>query len=227
MKKLLSLAVASFAMAAVADPYSPTIGVTQVTTTNKNTIVAVPFSSLAGGNVSVTNLVCTNGLDSGTHIYVFKDNSYKAWKLEAGGWSALDTVSGSVLAVPSTGDDLVASPGAIWVVLPEAPAAAKTFCIYGQYAAITETAITAGANNLVANPLQSKATVGFTENPVRGDTIIIPQDGTPESYTYGKKGWTSNGASATLPAIEVGQGFWYMCNATSTVTKVTWTQVTP
>ena len=230
MKKLLSLAVASFAMAAVAVDYSPTIGVTQITTTNKNTIVAVPFNSLAdGGNMSVTNLVCTNGLSSGTHIYVFKGGNYKAWTLDAAnGWAALDTVSGnSDLAVPSAGDDLVASPGAIWVVLPEAPADSKTFCIYGQWADITATDITAGANNLVANPLQSKATVGFTGSPVRGDTIVIPQDGTPESYTYGKKGWTSDGASATLPNIEVGQGFWYVCNSTSTVTKVTWTPVTP
>ena len=78
MKKLLFLAVASFAMAAVAVDFSPTIGVTQVTTTNKNTIVAVPFNSLAdGGNMSVTNLVCTNGLDNGTHIYVFKGGKYK------------------------------------------------------------------------------------------------------------------------------------------------------
>ena len=146
----------------------------------------------------------------------------------ANGWAALDTVSGnSDLAVPSAGDDIVASPGAIWVVLPEAPADSKTFCIYGQWADITATDITSGANNLVANPLQSKAVVGFTGNPVRGDAIIIPQDGTPESYTYGKKGWTSDGASATLPNIEVGQGFWYVCNSTSTVTKVTWTPVTP
>lgn len=227
MKKLLSLAVASFAMAAVAVDYSPTIGVTQITTTNKNTIVAVPFNSLAdGGNMSVTNLVCTNGLDNGTHIYVFKGGKYKAWTLDAAnGWTALDTVSGnSDLAVPSAGDDLVASPGAIWVVLPKAPAESKTFCIYGQYTNATETAITAGANNLVANPLQSAATFVLNGTPAKGDVIIIPNDGASESYSYGRGGWVVNGVSFELSyiTIKVGQGFWYVSKLGSGVSTITW-----
>lgn len=228
MKMTLSLSVAAFALAAMAD-YSPTIGVTEITTTNKNTIVAVPFTSLSnGGDLSVTDLVCTNGLAVGTSIYVFKNNGYKAWMLDASGWEAAATVpEGAEYSKPESGDDLVSSPGAIWVVLTAAPATSQPIYIYGQYTNATETTITTGANNLVANPLQSKAVVGFTGNPVRGDAIIIPHDGTPESYTYGKKGWTSDGASATLPNIEVGQGFWYVCNSTSTVTKVTWTPVTP
>ena len=78
MKKLLSIAVASFAVEAMAAvttvPTSPTIGVTQIPLTYKDTIIAVPFLSLAdGNNISVTNLVCTNGLSQGDILYVFED----------------------------------------------------------------------------------------------------------------------------------------------------------
>ena len=51
MKKLLMIAVAALVSAASAEYTSQTIGVTKVTTTNQNTILAVPFASLNGGVV--------------------------------------------------------------------------------------------------------------------------------------------------------------------------------
>lgn len=228
MKKLISVAFASLAAVAVASSYSPNIGVTQISTTNKNTIVAVPFTSLSNGdNISVTDLVCTNGLESGTYIYVFKDNSYKAWSLGDSGWVPANIATlGSEISTPAAGDDLVASPGAIWVILKTAPVEAKTFCIYGQYTNVTESAIVAGSN-LIANPLQSAASVSVAM-PVAGDQIIIPGDSNPVSYTYSKKrnaetgNWTSNGAVATLPSVAVGQGLWYVRKSGSAATTITW-----
>ena len=165
MKKLLSAAVAAVSIAAMADiNYSPTIGVTQITTTNKNTIVAVPFTSLAGDTaISVKDLVCTNGIDVGSWIYVFKDNSYKAWQLADTGWAAATTaVEGdSGYSIPATGDENVASPGAIWVILKDAPQAGtpKSIYIYGNYTNQATQVTVAAGNNLIANPLQSDANI--------------------------------------------------------------------
>ena len=122
MKKLLSLSVASLALVAAAEyTASPLIGVTEITTTNKNTIVAVPFNSLAGaGNISVTDLVCTNGLENNTWIYVHTGSAYSAWKLTAEGWQA---------AISATPDQIIGASAAeanqtvnygtsFWIVLP-------------------------------------------------------------------------------------------------------------
>lgn len=238
MKKLLSLSVASLALVAAAEyTASPLIGVTEITTTNKNTIVAVPFNSLAGaGNISVTDLVCTNGLSTGTSIYVFKDNGYKAWLLQGSGWEAATTVGeGAPYVAPGSGDEVVASPGAIWVVLTQAPTTPQHIYIYGQYTNATESAVAANASNLIANPLQSAATFALDGTPAIGDMIIIPNDGTPESYTYAKmRGsqdgvWTRSGSApvASLSmSIQVGQGFWYVAKGSS-VTKVTWSASAP
>ena len=81
MKKLLSLAVAAFALAAMADYAGQTIGVTKITTTNQNTIVAVPFTSLTNSlvNISANDLVSPVGLPQDTVLQVFKNNQYYGW----------------------------------------------------------------------------------------------------------------------------------------------------
>ncbi len=138
MKKLLSIAMASLAVAAFADPpantASPTIGVTAITVTQKNTIVAVPFKSLAdGGNIAVTDLVATNNLSVGDWLYVFDGTSYSAWSLTAEGWvaTASASTSGGVTdAVANDAKKYVAAPGAIWLVLKDAPKPSKTVYIW-------------------------------------------------------------------------------------------------
>ena len=81
-----------------------------------------------------------------------------------------------------------------------------------------------GVANLIANPLQSDATVALSGTPAKGDVIIIPTDGAAESYSYGRGGWVNNGVSFDLASItvKVGQGFWYVSKSTTGVTKVTW-----
>ena len=225
MKKLLSFAVAALSIAAVADvSYSPTIGVTEITTTNKNTIVAVPFTSLGGDEaISVTDLVCTNGIDVGSWIYVFKAGGYKAWHLGNSGWEAATTANEgeSDYSTPTAGDENVASPGAIWVILKDAPAAnePKSIFIYGNYTNPATSVSIAAGNNLIANPLQTDATITIA-NPTALDQIIVPNDVKSVVYTYAATGkWCKiEGKKRTegTPEIPVGQGFWYISKATGT-----------
>lgn len=229
MKKLLFIAVASSALVAVAEYTSQTIGVTEITTTNANTIIAVPFASLnGGGNISANDLVCTNGLEHGTALHVFKDNTYYSWALDrSAGWLPAPGTSQSSEVVIANSD--VACGGAIWIVLPEVPSTPKSIFIYGDFSSpVMASSLVSGKDNLVANPLQSKATI--TVEPAVGDVLTVTKDGVADKYEFkqNKKqtslsGWRKDGTSASLPQIEVGQGIWY--KRAGADTTITWTAV--
>lgn len=223
MKKLLSLAVASFALVAVADGYtSQTIGVTKITTSIKDTIVAVPFKSLTNATVSVSanDLVCTNGLPANTRLAVFVNNSYGYWELAPEGWVVPANQS---IDVPA--NSLVRSGGAIWVQLPTAPETTQDIYIFGDFTVQqTTSAIFGGGSsvaNLVANPLQSVATINVA-NPVVGDQIIVPNNGIYNYKTNGKTSAWRKGTASGLPTINVGQGIWYVRAANASETTITW-----
>lgn len=226
MKKLLSLAVAAVALAAMADYAGQTIGVTKITTTNVNTIVAVPFTSLTNSlaAISANDLVSPVGLPKDTVLQVFKNNQYYGWQLDNNGvWVAVGDQAASQADVIA--NSTIACGGAIWVVLPSAPNPSQDIYIYGDFTTEpTQSSIAPGVANLIANPLQSDATVALSGAPAKGDVIIIPTDGAAESYSYGRGGWVNNGVSFDLASItvKVGQGFWYVSKSTTGVTKVTW-----
>ena len=224
MKTLLSIAVASLAVAAVADSYSPTIGVTAVTTDKKNTIVAVPFDSLNGGEgIPANELVKTAGLTEGTSLYIYSGSSYSAWTLVSGQWVAAISASTATpvgAGTPGAGSTApLAAGSAIWLVRPESDKGSKTFYIYGKWKNPTSKTVAVGAQ-LVANPLQSPLSLAEKiSNPTAGDEIVTATDGVSERYAYRvnkktKEGmWRKDNAEATLPTIPAGQGFWYVAAA--------------
>ena len=236
MKKLLSIAVATLAVAAVADYTPQQVGVTAVTTTLKSTVVSVPFTSLAGGNISAKELVKTTNLAEGTCLYVFQDNAYTGWVLAGNQWGPVtvaSTVDGVSVGIPA-GNQKLNAGDAIWLVRPGTDTGSKTFYIYGTpVAGLNSKTIPATSDavvhNLVANPLQSNATISV-DSVVAGDEIIIPGDGVPVRYNYktrkdGTGGtWRCNGQAASLPTIAVGQGFWYIRAANSAAATITFTQ---
>ncbi len=152
MKKLLSVAVSSLAMAAMAVDVA-TVGVTEVTTTLKNTIVAVPFEKLGGGDINVHDIVKTTGLPEVTQLYVFNGGNYKGWLCQNGAWQAMTTAStidGITVGTPAGTETMVAG-SAIWLVLPEVPTSEQKFIVYGAYKTGVTSAIAPGTN-LIANP---------------------------------------------------------------------------
>lgn len=238
MKKLFSIAMASLAVAALADPpanpASPTIGVTAITTSLQNTIVSVPFTSLNGGGaIDVKQLVATQGFVNGDWLYVFDGTSYYSWTLAGGVWTAVTSATTSGGIIPAELNDTksaVSAPGAIWVVFKDVPLAEKTFYIYGQYAAIASQSIVNGKNNLVANPLQSAA-VPTVSGAVKGDSIVVPSATGSTTYSYTQKrnkpetlGWydPSGTKLETFPATPQGQGFWYIRNAGEGECSISW-----
>lgn len=220
MKKLVFVAVASLAIAAVA--YTPQqVGVTTFTPTTQNAIVPVAFKSLSDGTsaVSPKDLVKTANLDDNTWLIAVTNGAYSSWMLEDGEWTSAIYSTALVQGMTAGADETTLTAGsAIWIIFPDTP---KQVTIYGAPASGVTSAIAANAATLVGNPLQAEATISVT--PVAGDAIVIPTSNssanryvyrTSKSKAVGE--WRLDGATATLPSIGVGQGFWYIRNGDAT-----------
>ena len=91
MKKILSIALCAAAVSVFGETETGTqlggeIGVAEVTSSNKNTIVAISYNDLAGGSGMVySNLVKTTNLTKGDRLIEFRDDKYTGWVLAQSG----------------------------------------------------------------------------------------------------------------------------------------------
>ena len=228
MKKLLTIAVASIAVAAAAEgTYSPSIGVTSISLSQKNNVIPVQFTSLKeSGNVKAVDLVCTNNIPLASHLYVY-NNGYTAWELGASGWVPANTVSTSdgINYSPGAAEMSLSAGSAIWLSFPETPSPAINVSFYGQVAAATNTVITTGSikdpvSTLVCNPTGSEisgATLAeklSALSPKQGDKIRLDDASFAGYYSYNGSNWgLINGTfpiPTGLPALPANKGFWYV-----------------
>lgn len=233
MKKLLSIAAASLAVSAIA-AYTPvSVGVTKITTTNKDTIIPVAFKALSdGGDIPVAQLVNPDGLINGTTLYVYDGSGYSAWVLGSGVWTGTAKVTKDGINAAAGGESAkLAAGGAVWIVRPDTDTAESCdIYVYGAYPspAVTTSTAAKDVSTLVANPLQSRATISIT-GLTKGDVILVPTgDSTdPDRYlctTAGDKPvWKKSRVATPLPTFAMGQGFWYVPTATSSGVTISWT----
>lgn len=237
MKKLLSIAVASFAVAAVAAEFSPEIGVTTLSLSAKNNVIPVQYTSLASdGAVTADALVCTNNIPLNSHLYIYASDTYSAWTLTANGWEALDTSStssdGITAGVPAEGQTLPTGSG-IWLSLSSAPEQAVLVSVYGKVASGIKSTISAGTSaspvsSLVCNPKGSTVSAEDLTtklsalNPVKGDKVQLIQSTFSGYYIYNGSAWKKvSGTTITDGLGDLGayQGFWYVSKGgTGTIT---------
>lgn len=236
MKKILTIAVASLAIAAVADSYSPQIGVTTLSLSKKNNIIPVQFTSLASsGDVTADALVCTNNIPQNSYLLAYADDKYSAWVLGDSGWTAADISNVDGVSVTGNAASSELSAGsAIWLSFPNA-SANRLVSVYGKVAASTNITIAAGKSNLICNPKGAAADLNFSTGFAftNGDKItIVGTDEFSGYYVYSStaNGWkrvTSDGISADTVSsisIPVNCGCWYVSKATSegTVGTIQW-----
>ncbi len=237
MKKLLTIAVASLAFAAMAEYSAPQIGVTTITATAKNTIIPVPFLSLSDGSsaVSAADLVKTTNLKSGTWMLAVSGNAYSAWTLteDNGTWTptAINSTALGITATAAASDATLIAGSAIWIVLPDAESYSTAITVYGAYSSSVTSTVdgdTAATATLIANPIQGSATFAIT-TAVAGDQIVVPTNSSADRYVCKLRKstqtlvWSKDGAVAGLPTLTVGQGIWYIRAAGAADASIAWT----
>lgn len=248
MKKLLSM-VAVGAVAGVAmgvDVLETTVGVTAVSCSTTNAIIAVSYGDLAtSGNISISNLVKTTNLKAGDTLQVYneatgkfivftlegKDNSPKFWKAtEAFTLNAKETEKADPAATTR-------APGyGIWLIRGSGWASSGyptfTFYLYGNpnvtrpETSGTAISIPADAARLVGNP-KGTAAVPTVTNVAANDRIIVPAStltGT-RIYTWNAttSKWTTKvkGQREEL-SVPPGSGFWYAPSGTGSARQLYW-----
>lgn len=238
MKTFIAATFASVAVAALANSFSPVIGVTEITATSQNTIIPIPYKSLANSanNVTLADLVRTTGLPVGTWLLAFNGTQYESWKLEvnsaSSSWTPVKYASsinmGETGVAQGANTKEFAPGGAFWIVLPNAPSAdGQKIYVYGSYSNDVTSKVPAGKTMLVANPKQGAATPAV-EGAVAKDQMVCIKSGVVTTYTYDGTKWgrwvttTTAGKSSLefvegLPELEVGDGFWYKSKKSTAV----------
>lgn len=252
MKKLLSIALCAAAVSAFADSTEALlgqVGVTAITNSFTNTIVAVSYDDLAltnGSGIVVSNFVKTANLDADDQLAIFKGSgTYDTWVLrENGGVKCWDknevtfTVGPDGKLQEGTGtpaSDFTQIVGTgIWLIRQnptDESGNAKPFYIYGKPASAPKSEIKAGKWTLIGNPTQSEIAIGkdMVEGASEGDQIVVPvaPNGNLCYYTFhSTKGWqrtsvdeAGNPVFKTDLKLGAGLGCWIK---TKSDAQITW-----
>ena len=249
MKKLLSIALCATAVSAFAgstEALLGQVGVTAITTTFSNTIVAVSYDDLAltnGSGIVVSNFVKTTNLTVGDRLAIFKNGEYTTWTLELGEGNAKYWAKNDVAFFVDAKGNQTEGPGTsasgiteavgtgIWLIRQnptDDKDAAIPFYIYGKPVNSQVSTAVAGKWTLLGNPKQTAAKPTIT-GMADGDTIQFPTASLMlkvHTYNENLKKWTYwNGnvpeATTDVPDVPAGLGFWYVSTGKGSV-EVKW-----
>lgn len=242
MKRILSIVLCATAIAAFGEETAVTdvtFSLYPVTSSLKNTIVAISLRGMDGQPVAIANLVKTANLTSGDRLYAFEDGVYEEWSLENGAWVKVEkkymmNKEGQLVEAggvdPATSTKEVGS--GIWLVRNDSyePGTEFKFYLYGKPVTSPTSTTAAEAWTLIGNPTRETVTITaerFGANALsEGDQIVIPlaPSGNLSRYTYSVKyGWRTTDAKGqwvtTSPSLGAGLGCWIR---TTKVASINW-----
>lgn len=247
MNKLLSIAFCAAAVSAFADPAEAVlgqVGVTAITSSLQNTIVAVSYDDLAGGSgMVVSNLVKTANLEAGDQLAVFNNGEgseiYDTWTLTKDEndvlyWAKNDKTFFVDANGLREGEGQAASAvtnmvgTGIWLCRKTPPTGSFTFYIYGKPSTAKTITTTPGVWNLVGNPTQGDVTITKAIAPgANNDEILVPGEQGLVRYLYKtaandhQGGWlrakNAQGEWGPAPDITAGTGFWIKTTSAITI----------
>ena len=212
-----------------------TIGVLKATASTAQTIVAVPWAAFGGGDVTVADLLRTDGLSVDDELFVYNPSTqnFRAWTLGSGKtWEPTTVIAAGTNATPGDDASSVTVARGSGVLLKRGSVSAP-LCFVGEVASGGKTALgaaqtsgTDGAQswNLVASPSVEALDIANFPAPSSGgwDRIIVLTSGAPLNLTYknGKWGYNkvevkNNGMAVPTRVTEgvsmpAGVGFWYL-----------------
>ena len=233
MKKLLSIALCAMAVSAFGETVAELgqVGVTAITSSLQNTIVAVSYDDLAGGSgMVVSNFVKTANLEEGDQLAIYVNGEYTTWRLAMNGsvkyWeknTATFTIGSDGQQTTGKGEpasDVTAAVGTgIWLCRKTPPTGSFTFYIYGKPSTAKTITTTSGKWNLVGNPTQGDVLITAAIAPgSNNDEILVPGESGLMTYLYkdgannNQGGWLrakdAAGNWGDPPTIKAGMGFW-------------------
>lgn len=244
MKKILLIALCAAAVSAFGDREAVLgeVGVTAITSSLQNTIVAVSYDDLTGGSgIVVSNFVKTTNLDVGDQLAIFNGTgTYDTWILKVNGegvkyWDKNEktfTIGSDGKLQEGTGpsaSDITQAVGTgIWLCRKTAPAGPFTFYIYGKPSTAKTITTTPGVWNLVGNPTQGDVTITKAIAPgANNDEILVPGEQGLVRYLYKtaandhQGGWlrakNAQGEWGPAPDITAGTGFWIKTTSAITI----------
>lgn len=209
-----ALAIAAFGLE------SNVCGLMNVPSTEKTTMIAVPWVTVGGtaDTMKIANLVKADTLTAGDELYYYDGTTYYCWKLQDGVWTPTTTASQAGTFTAPGADYAIARGKGLFLVRQDAT---KEIWLYGQNStdAVSVT-VTANAYNMIANPntsdydLNTKGVTGAA-----GDQIILA-DGKIYNWNGTKAKWTKTvtktvgdktvkSTSTEGVTIPAGQGAWY------------------
>lgn len=247
MKKTCSFVLSLFAAGALSAAMSAqsdnVIGVLRVDSTEKQTVVAIPWvaAGVNAGSIRVTDIVKTSTLTAGDQLFAYIDGAYKCWALdESNVWQPSQVVTASSV-LPEAGTpaaDQALTRGNAIVLVRQYPKNPGYFFVQGQVAASDDDVVNtlpAGVDSLLAPPSATATDLNSTAAVVWGlgagdhtnDRILYKdekgalrtaklKEGAWKTFNTSTRAWTTDGVE-----IPAGQGAWYQNKSTEAVT-VTW-----
>lgn len=247
MKKTCSFVLSLFAAGALSAATSAqsdnVIGVLRVDSTEKQTVVAIPWLAAGVGadGIRVTDIVKTSTLTAGDQLFAYIDGAYKCWALDENNvWQPSQVVTASSF-LPTAGtpaENQALTRGNAIVLVRRYPKNPGYFFVQGQVAASgnVENTLPANADSLLAPPSATATNLNDSNAVVWGlgagdhtkDRILYKdENGALRTAKLVEGAWkvfdtsTREWVGAEIPA---GQGAWYQNKSTEAVT-VTWKAV--
>ena len=195
---------------------------------SSNTVVGVPWFSVSGEAISLSNLVSTATLATGDIVYLYEGTTWYGYRLNAGVWEPMTTVGTNSVSSAGAANAKLLTRGTGLIVQRASNADPIYLC--GRDATVTggSTTIPANATMLIANPALD--TKNITTGVVGDQIRVILNGGAMNIYEKGSDGWyeTVTDMSFGFPMtskvkldngvpLAPGMGAWYVSKGESTI----------
>lgn len=198
---------------------------------SSNTVVGVPWFSVSGEAISLSNLVSTATLATGDIIYLYEGTTWYGYRLNGGVWEPFSTVAEApnpAISSPGAADQKTLTRGTGLII----QRASNTDPIYlcGRDVTVTggSTTVPAGGTMLIANPATVDKTIAHSTGSVGDQISVIKNGGAADIYERRDDGWygttTTTVGGFTVKKktkladgvlIGAGKGAWYFSKDTA------------